>query len=48
MPRAGEEGSVVARLNPESRAAKGQELELWVDASHIHLFEADTGDSLTA
>ncbi len=48
VPRSGEEGSVVARLNPESKAAKGQPLELWVDASHIHLFEADTGDSLTA
>ena len=44
----GEEGRVVARLNPESKAAEGQELELWVDASHIHLFDAASGDSLTS
>ena len=48
VPRSGEEGEVVARLNPESKARQGQELELWVDASHIHLFDAASGDSLTS
>ena len=48
VPSAGEEGRVVARLNPESKASEGQELELWVDANHIHLFDAASGDSLTS
>ena len=48
VPRSGEEGEVVARLNPESKARQGQDLELWVDASHIHLFDASSGDSLTS
>ncbi len=48
VPSSGEEGRIVARLNPESKAAEGQELELWVDASHIHLFDAASGDSLTS
>jgi len=48
VPSAGEEGRIVARLNPESKAAEGQELELWVDANHIHLFDAASGDSLTS
>jgi multiple sugar transport system ATP-binding protein len=48
VPRSGEEGEVVGRLNPESKARQGQDLELWVDASHIHLFDAQSGDSLTS
>jgi len=48
VPSSGEAGRIVARLNPESRAAQGQELELWVDASHIHLFDGASGDSLTS
>ncbi len=48
VPSSGEEGRIVARLNPESKAQQGQELELWVDASHIHLFDAASGDSLTS
>ncbi|HYI35103.1 MAG TPA: ABC transporter ATP-binding protein, partial [Thermoleophilaceae bacterium] len=48
VPRSGEEGEIVARLNPESKATQGQELELWLDSTHIHLFEASSGDSLTS
>jgi multiple sugar transport system ATP-binding protein len=48
VPGGGEAGRVVARLAPESRASEGQEAELWVDASHIQLFDPDGGDSLTA
>jgi multiple sugar transport system ATP-binding protein len=48
VPSSGEEGRIVARLNPESQARQGEELELWVDGAHIHLFDAQTGDTLTA
>jgi hypothetical protein len=26
---------------------EGQEAELWVDATRVHLFDADSGESLT-
>jgi multiple sugar transport system ATP-binding protein len=42
VPGAGE-GKVVARLEPSSRVAQGQESELWVDTSRIHFFDAATG-----
>jgi multiple sugar transport system ATP-binding protein len=45
VPGAGE-GQVVARLEPASQVKKGQEAELWYDASKLHLFEAETGRSL--
>ncbi len=48
VPGGGEAGRVVARLAPEATVAEGQEAELWVDASHIQLFDPDGGDSLTA
>jgi multiple sugar transport system ATP-binding protein len=48
VPSAGQEGQIVARLDPESSVQEGQESELWVDGGRIHLFEADTGASLTA
>ena len=48
VPRSGEEGEIVGRLNPESKARQGEDLELWVDAGHIHLFDASSGDSLTS
>ena len=38
---------VVARLNPESNARAGQEAELWLDASKLHFFDADSGDNLS-
>jgi multiple sugar transport system ATP-binding protein len=47
VPRAGGEGHTVARLDPASRVQEGQELELWLDSSKLHLFEPETGKSLT-
>jgi multiple sugar transport system ATP-binding protein len=38
---------VVARLAPTSRARVGQNAELWIDATKLHFFEADSGTSLT-
>jgi multiple sugar transport system ATP-binding protein len=37
---------VVARLDIASRARQGQEAELWFEAEHLHLFDAETGESL--
>jgi multiple sugar transport system ATP-binding protein len=48
VPSAGEAGQVVARLNPESKAAQGQEIELWLDAGKVHLFDASSGKRLGA
>jgi multiple sugar transport system ATP-binding protein len=47
VPSSGEEGRIVARLDPASGVKEGQEAELWVDASRVHLFDADSGESLT-
>jgi multiple sugar transport system ATP-binding protein len=48
MPMEGEEGRVVARISAETQVQEGQEAELFVDASHIQLFDPDDGASLTA
>jgi multiple sugar transport system ATP-binding protein len=48
VPSAGEEGRIVARLDPASRVQEGQEAELWVDAERLHLFDPDSGASLTS
>jgi multiple sugar transport system ATP-binding protein len=45
VPSAGE-GQVVARLEAASQVQEGQELELWYDASKLHLFDAESGRSL--
>jgi multiple sugar transport system ATP-binding protein len=45
VPSAGE-GQVVARLEAASQVQEGEELELWYDASKLHLFEAESGRSL--
>jgi len=45
VPSAGE-GQVVARLEAASQVEEGQEVELWYDASKLHLFEAESGRSL--
>jgi multiple sugar transport system ATP-binding protein len=47
VPSSGEEGRIVARLDPASGVKEGQEAELWVDATRVHLFDADSGESLT-
>ncbi|MEX1143045.1 MAG: sn-glycerol-3-phosphate ABC transporter ATP-binding protein UgpC [Thermoleophilaceae bacterium] len=48
VPGGGERGSVVARLSAETDAQEGQQCELFVDASHIQLFDPENGSSLTA
>ena len=47
VPMAGEEGRIVARLDPASTVRVGQESELWVDATRMHLFDLADGRSLT-
>jgi multiple sugar transport system ATP-binding protein len=47
VPMAGEAGRIVARLDPQSQVRVGQDAELWVDASRIHLFDPEDGRSLT-
>jgi multiple sugar transport system ATP-binding protein len=48
VPGAGEGGRIVARLDPASKVRQGEEAELWVDATKLHLFETETGRSLTS
>jgi multiple sugar transport system ATP-binding protein len=44
-----EGGSViVARLDSEARVKVGEPTEVWVDASKMHFFDADSGESLVA
>jgi hypothetical protein len=38
----------VARLSAESKVRQGEEAELWFDASHLQLFDLDSGRSLLA
>ena len=43
----GEGTQVVARLERASQARPGEELELWLDARALHLFDPDTGERLS-
>ena len=46
-PALGEAGQVMARLDRPSRMPKqGEEVELWIDAPHIQLFDPNDGRSL--
>jgi multiple sugar transport system ATP-binding protein len=45
VPSSGE-GTVVARLDAASQVRRGEEAELWVDATKLHLFDPETGQSL--
>jgi multiple sugar transport system ATP-binding protein len=47
VPGGGEAGDVVARLSAESGVRERDEAELFVDASHIQLFDPSDGSSLT-
>jgi multiple sugar transport system ATP-binding protein len=38
---------VIARLEASSRVPEGEEADLWVDTSRLHLFAADTGERLS-
>jgi multiple sugar transport system ATP-binding protein len=44
--REGEE-QVVARLDASSGIRRGEKAELWADTSRLHLFDPDSGESLT-
>jgi multiple sugar transport system ATP-binding protein len=46
LPRVQGSTQLVARLNAASRARQGAEAELWVSTEHLHLFDAETGESL--
>jgi multiple sugar transport system ATP-binding protein len=46
LPSEGEEGRIVARLDPASQVKQGQEAELWVDASRLQLFDPEDGRNL--
>jgi multiple sugar transport system ATP-binding protein len=43
----GDQGQIVARLDAASEVKHGEEAEVWFDASKIHLFDSNTGASLT-
>ena len=45
VPSSGQ-GLVVARLDAASRLRRGEEGELWVDSTKLHLFDPQTGQSL--
>ena len=44
---AGEEGRIVARLEPASKVKVGEEAELFVDATRLQLFDPENGINLT-
>jgi multiple sugar transport system ATP-binding protein len=48
VPAAGTSGEIVARLDPESKVKEGQEAELWVNGSKLHLFDSRSGAALTS
>jgi multiple sugar transport system ATP-binding protein len=45
VPSSGQD-QVVARLDAASPVRRGEELELWVDSTKLHLFDPETGRSL--
>ena len=47
VPSAGEEGRIVARLDPAAKVTEGQDAELWVDATRLILFDPENGRNLT-
>jgi len=46
IPMEGEEGRIVARLDPASGIKQGEEAELWVDATRLQLFDPGDGRNL--
>jgi multiple sugar transport system ATP-binding protein len=41
-----ERSQIVARLDAASRVRQGQEIELWFNTDHLHLFDLESGRSL--
>jgi multiple sugar transport system ATP-binding protein len=48
LPHSHEGSQVVARLGAASKARQGEELELWFNSWHLHLFDIETGQALLA
>jgi multiple sugar transport system ATP-binding protein len=48
VPMSGEQGRIVARLDPGAHVRQGAEAELWLDASALHLFDPEDGRALTS
>jgi multiple sugar transport system ATP-binding protein len=46
IPMEGEEGRIVARLDPGSKVKQGEDTELWVDATRLQLFDPEDGRNL--
>jgi multiple sugar transport system ATP-binding protein len=46
LPHSHEGSQVVARLEAASKVRQGEELELWFNSWHLHLFDPETGQSL--
>ncbi|MCW2989314.1 MAG: Glycerol-3-phosphate-transporting ATPase [Solirubrobacterales bacterium] len=44
--REGQE-QIVARLDPTSKVKRGERTELWADTAKLHLFDPETGESLS-
>ena len=49
-PRPRDEGEavVVARLTPRAGSSVGEPTEVWLDATKLHFFDADSGESLSS
>ncbi|MGI8429585.1 MAG: ABC transporter ATP-binding protein [Solirubrobacteraceae bacterium] len=47
LPQSREGSQIVARLDAASTVKQGQGAELWFNSEHLHLFDAETGKSLT-
>jgi multiple sugar transport system ATP-binding protein len=44
----GDTNQIVARLAAESEAKRGENLKLWVDPSHLLLFDPESGERLSS
>ncbi len=42
------EAVVVARLASEARVKVGEPTEVWIDATKLHFFDAESGESLSS
>ena len=40
------EALTIARIDPASEISEGDEVELWLDTSRVHYFDADSGENL--
>jgi multiple sugar transport system ATP-binding protein len=48
LTESGEGDRIVARLDPASHVVEGSETELWIDTRRLHLFDRESGRSLTS